>query len=200
MNVVDISSWQEWGEDRWQRLKDSGTEGVIIKIGEWDKLDDWFVTHVNNAVAFGLKYGVYYYGHASSRAEAVKEADTVAAWLKEYLRGETPELGIWYDAEDDMLLNGRDSVTDICMAFLNRLTDYGHQYEGIYSSWNWLSKEGAHHIDVDATPGYVPIWVAQYNRRCDLLDEYADRVRIWQYTDSFEGDSLDGDEYYTEEG
>ena len=29
------------------------------------------------------------------------------------------------------------------MTFLNRLTDYGHQYQGIYASWNWLSKDGA---------------------------------------------------------
>ena len=111
------------------------------------------------------------------------------------LRGETPELGIWYDAESTRMTTG--DVTETCMAFLNRLTDYGHQYQGIYASWNWLSKDGAHYIDVDALPDYVPIWVAQYSKHDDLSDEYPGRVRIWQYSDCF-GDDLpyDADIYY----
>lgn len=194
MKVIDISAWQT--EIDWQGLVDSGVDGVILKIGQEDNLDDMFVEHVNHAVEYGLKYGVYYYAKACNYDEAVREADIVASWLKEYLRGETPELGIWYDAESPkMLLNG-DDITSVCMAFLNRLTDYGHQYQGIYSSWNWLSKEGAHHIHIDDLPEYVPIWVAQYSSHCDLKDEYPDRVRIWQYTDSLYGMSLDGNIYY----
>lgn len=194
MKVIDISAWQT--EIDWQGLVDSGVEGVILKIGQEDNLDDMFVEHVNHAVEYGLKYGVYYYAKACNYDEAVREADIVASWLKEYLRGETPELGIWYDAESPkMLLNG-DDITSVCMAFLNQLTNYGHQYQGIYSSWNWLSKEGAHHIHIDDLPEYVPIWVAQYSSHCDLKDEYPDRVRIWQYTDGLYGMSLDGDIYY----
>lgn len=194
MKVIDISAWQT--EIDWQGLVDSGVDGVILKIGQEDNLDDMFVEHVNHAVEYGLKYGVYYYAKACNYDEAVREADIVASWLKEYLRGETPELGIWYDAESPkMLLNG-DDITSVCMAFLNQLTNYGHQYQGIYSSWNWLSKEGAHHIHIDDLPEYVPIWVAQYSSHCDLKDEYPDRVRIWQYTDSLYGMSLDGDIYY----
>ena len=196
MKVIDISAWQT--EIDWQGLVDSGVEGVILKIGQEDNLDDMFVEHVNHAVEYGLKYGVYYYAKACNYDEAVREADIVASWLKEYLRGETPELGIWYDAESPkMLLNG-DDITSVCMAFLNQLTNYGHQYQGIYSSWNWLSKEGAHHIHNDDLPEYVPIWVAQYSSHCDLKDEYHDRVRIWQYTDSLYGMSLDGDIYYND--
>ena len=90
-------------------------------------------------------------------------------------------------------------VTETCMAFLNRLTDYGHQYQGIYASWNWLSKDGAHYIDVDALPDYVPIWSAQYNSHDDLSDEYPRRVRIWQYSDHFSNElPYDADEYYNE--
>ena len=154
-----------------------------------------FVEHVNHAVEYGLKYGVYYYAHACTHDEAVREADTVAAWLTEYLRGETPELGIWYDAESTHMTTG--DVTEVCMAFLNRLTDYGHQYEGIYAAWNWLSKDGAHYIDVDALPDYVPLWSAQYNSHDDLNDEYPGRVRIWQYSDHFSNElPYDADIYY----
>lgn len=193
MKVVDISAWQEHVD--WQGLIDAGVDGVIIKLGERDTLDTMFVEHVNHAVEYGLKYGVYYYAHACTYDEAVREADTVAGWLKEYLRGETPELGIWYDAESKRMTAG--NVTANCMAFLNRLTDYGHQYQGIYASWNWLSKDGAHYIDVDALPDYVPLWSAQYNSRDDLSDEYPGRVRIWQYSDHFSDDlPYDADIYY----
>lgn len=193
MKVVDISAWQE--NVNWQGLIDAGIEGVIIKLGERDTLDSMFVEHVNHAVEYGLKYGVYYYAHACTHDEAVREADTVVTWLKEYLRGETPELGIWYDAESTRMTTG--DVTEVCMAFLNRLTDYGHQYEGIYAAWNWLSKDGAHYIDVDALPDYVPLWSAQYNSHDDLSDEYPRRVRIWQYSDHFSNElPYDADIYY----
>lgn len=190
MKIVDISGWQSNFD--WDYYVSLGVEGVIIKIGENNRLDSMFIEHVNNAVAHGLPYGIYYYTHASSYDEAVADADSVAGWISEYLNGQTPELGIWYDAEDTDMLNGDVAAT--CMTFLNRLTEYGHQYQGIYASWNWLSKEGAHYIDVDSLPEYVPLWSAQYNSHNDLSDEYPGRVRIWQYTDNFYG--VDGDVYY----
>lgn len=190
MKIVDISGWQDNFD--WDYFVSLGVEGVIIKIGENNCLDSMFVEHVNNAVAHGLPYGIYYYTHASSYDEAVADADSVAGWISEYLNRKTPELGIWYDAEDTDMLSGDVAAT--CMTFLNRLTEYGHQYQGIYASWNWLSKEGAHYVDVDSLPEYVPLWSAQYNSHDDLNDEYPGRVRIWQYTDNFYG--VDGDVYY----
>lgn len=201
MNVIDISAWQENVD--WQALKDTGVEGVILKIGEKRHLDDMFVTHVNNAVKYGFKYGVYYYGRAYTEDMAIEEADIVAGWLKEYLRGETPELGIWYDAEDDDMLNG--DVTKVCMTFLNQLTNYGHQYQGIYASWDWLSAEGSHYIHIEELPNYVPYWVANYGSgntfetACKdyLKEEYPDNIiRIHQFTDNLDGFGFDANIYY----
>lgn len=196
MKVVDISAWQD--EVDWEGLKNSGVEGVIIKIGEGSYLDEMFVEHVNHAVEYGLKYGVYYYARAWTEGMAIEEADIVARWLKEYLRGETPELGIWYDVEAQSMLNG--DVTASCMAFLNRLTDFGHQYQGIYASWDWLSKEGSHYIDMDRLPDYVPYWTAQYYRENSLKEEYPNKIiRMWQYTDHYSDElPYDGDIYYEE--
>lgn len=119
MKVIDISAWQT--EIDWQALADTGIEGVILKIGERSSLDNMFVEHINHAVEYGLQYGVYYFAHACTYDEAVAEADQVAAWLKEYLRGETPPLGIWYDAESNRMLNG--DVTECCRAVINQLTN-----------------------------------------------------------------------------
>ena len=201
MKVIDISAWQE--DVDWQALVDAGIEGVILKIGERSSLDAMFVEHVNRAVEYGLQYGVYYFAHACTYDEAVREADQVADWLKEYLRGETPPLGIWYDAESERMLSG--DVTACCMAFLNRLTDYGHQYNGIYSGWDWFSAEGAHHIHIEELPDYVPLWVANYGNgntfetasKDYLKEEYPDRIiRMHQFTDNLAGFGFDASIYY----
>ena len=104
MKVFDISSWQENVD--WDAVVAEGIEGVILKIGERSTLDEMFVDHVNAAVAHGLKYGVYFYAHACTHDEAIREAEQVNAWLQEYLDGKTPELGIWYDAESDRMTDG----------------------------------------------------------------------------------------------
>jgi len=201
MRVIDISAWQENVD--WQALVDAGVEGVILKIGEGCRLDDMFVEHVNHAVEYGLQYGVYFFAHAASYDEAVNEADTVADWLQEYLRGETPALGIWYDAESEDMLEG--DVTESCRAFINRLTEYGHQYNGIYASWNWLSAEGAHHIRIEDLPEYVPYWVANYGKgntfdnpcKDYLKEEYPDNIiRMHQFTDNLDGFGYDANIYY----
>ena len=182
MKVFDISSWQENVD--WDAVVAEGIEGVILKIGERSTLDEMFIDHVNAAVAHGMKYGIYYYAHACTHDEAVREAEQVNEWLQEYLAGVTPELGIWYDAESDRMTSG--DVTDTCAAFLNRMTDFGYTYIGIYASWNWLSAEGAHLIDIDSLPSYVPYWVAQYNSHNDLADKYPNAaIRIWQYSDHY---------------
>lgn len=196
MKLIDISAWQE--EIDWNGLQEEGIEGVIIKIGEYDELDEMFVEHVNNAVAYGFKYGVYIYAHASNETEAEYEAHTVDEWLKEYLRGETPELGIWYDAEDDDMQSEGNNVASICMAFVNKMTELGYTYVGIYSSWNWFSEEGSNILPIQDVPNYVPIWVAQYSSHNDLLDEQPEKnIMVWQYSDCYSDEfPYDADEYY----
>lgn len=179
MKVIDLSAWQESVD--WEAVKAAGVEGVILKLGERDQLDGMFIRHVNNAVANDLAYGVYYYAHATGSAEARHEAEQADAWIKEYLRGENPRLGIWYDAEDSGMLAG--DVTASCSAFVADLNDRGYDYVGIYSSYNWLTS-GV--IDTSRLADYVPYWVAQYNSANSFKAEYPNkRVRIWQYTDHF---------------
>lgn len=194
MKVIDISAWQEWID--WQAVKDAGIEGVILKIGEHYNLDEKFIEHVNNAVAYGLRYGVYYYGHASSINEAITEANWVDKQIKTYLNGQNPPLGIWYDAEDKDMLEGSLNVVYPIANFISTLLDKGYNYVGLYSSYNWLTNI----IDLSALPDYVPIWSAQYGySENSFAVENPNRIcRIWQYTDCEEiGDmKLDCNIYY----
>lgn len=176
MKVIDLSAWQQ--SVPWESVKAADVCGAVLKLGERDRLDSMFVTHVNNAVAFGLTYGVYYFAHATSPEEARCEAAWVDAQLKNYLRGENPPIGIWYDAEDSDMRHG--DVTAACSAFVSELNARGYVYVGIYSSYYWLTS-GV--IDTTQLADYVPYWVAQYNKEDSFKKEHPNKiVRMWQYT------------------
>ena len=178
MKVIDISAWQEHID--WQAVKDAGIEGVIIKIGEGVNLDEMFFEHVNNAVNYGLKYGIYYYAHANSVDEARREAYIVDQWLKTYIRGENPSLGIWYDAEDKDMLEGHLNVVYPIANFVHTLREAGYNYVGVYTSYNWLTNV----IDLQPLPLDVPIWVAQYYKENSFKQEHPEHIcKMWQYTD-----------------
>ena len=49
-----------------------------------------FITHVNNAVAYNLPYGIYYYAHAAIIDKAITEANWVDKQIKTYLNGQNP--------------------------------------------------------------------------------------------------------------
>lgn len=192
MKIVDISAWQT--DIDWRALKNYGIGGVIIKLGEGGTMDEMFCEHANNAVANGLPFGVYYYGHACTIDAARREAHTVDNWLTTYLSKE-PELGIWYDAEDKSMLNGVNNVVYPIANFIHTLREAGYKYVGVYSSYNWLTNV----IDLEPLPKDIPIWVAQYYVKNDFKEEHPERVcKIWQYTDREQigGMTLDCNIYY----
>lgn len=191
--VVDISAWQE--NLNWQALKRADIKGVIIKIGEYHHLDDMFITHVNNAVAYNLSYGIYYYAHAATIDEAIAEANWVDMQIKTYLNGQNPPLGIWYDAEDTSMLKYNINVAYLIGNFINRLNKLNYNYVGLYSSYNWLTNI----IDLNLLADYVPIWTAQYYHENSFKLEYPNRIcKIWQYTNCEQIDDicLDCNIYY----
>ena len=194
MKVIDISAWQE--NIDWKAVKDIGIGGVIIKIGEKTHLDDMFITHVNNAVTYNLPYGIYYYAHASTIDEAIAEANWVDKQIKTYLNGKNPELGIWYDAEDESMFKNNINVAYMIGNFINRLNELNYNYVGLYSSYNWLTNI----IDLNLLADYIPIWMAQYRyHENSFAVENPNRIcRLWQYTDSEQiGDmQLDCNIYY----
>lgn len=174
---VDISSWQVYMD--WNRLAEE-FDGVILKLGQGHHLDDMFISHVNNAVAHNMPYGVYYYSTARNESEAVEEAEQTDAWLKEYLRGENPEYGIWADVEDRVI--PLYNVTNIAMAYINTLWAKGYNYVGLYSSWNWLENYFDHNVIKD-----VAIWSAQYSYHENSLKvDHPDwHIKLWQFTEYY---------------
>jgi len=181
MKGIDISAWQS-GID-WQAMKDAGIEFVIIKIGQGGRLDEMFQDHMQNAAAFGMKIGVYVYSVARSLEEAIAEAD----WTATQIQTGLPEMGVWYDVEDEAIAQSGVDITALCAAFVMRLCTYGFNLVGVYSSYNWLTNGN---IQPERL-GDTPYWCAQYNHECNFENP---NLLLWQYTDSLNiaGTNFDG--------
>lgn len=146
---------------------------------------------VNNAVAYNLPYGIYYYAHTA----IIDKANWVDMQIKTYLNGQNPPLGIWYDAEDKSMLKNNINVAYMIGNFINRLNELNYNYVGLYSSYNWLTNI----IDLNLLADYIPIWSAQYYHENSFKLEYPNRIcKIWPYTDHKQIDDmiLDCNIYY----
>ena len=179
---IDISAWQE--DIDWQAVKDSGVEFVIIKLGQAFRQDPMFVDHINNAIAAGMKVGLYYYSTAINVTQAMSEAGWVQGMIDRLLNGQAPEMGVWYDVEDVSMRNA--DITGICKAFIEALPG-----AGVYSSYDWLTNGNIRVAEL----GDVPIWCAQYNSECNYRGS---GLTIWQYTDALDiaGIAFDGNVYF----
>ena len=117
---------------------------------------------------------MYYYSYARSVEDANKEADRTLAWLG----GHHPSLPVYYDLEDNYILQdpnfSKDKLAQIAQTFCNRMEAVGFK-SGIYANLNWLNN----YLDSPSLSGYDH-WVAQYNWRCDYAGSYS----FWQYSSS----------------
>ena len=170
---VDVSNFQ--GTIDWNQVKAAGIEFAILKVGPvYGKPDSTFERNATECERFGIPYGVYYYSYARSVADANKEADRTLAWLG----GHHPSLPVYYDLEDNYILQdpnfSKDKLAQIAQTFCNRMEAVGFK-SGIYANLNWLNN----YLDSPSLNGYDH-WVAQYNWRCDYAGSYS----FWQYSSS----------------
>ena len=170
---IDISNYQ--GTVDWDMVKAAGIDFAILRVGPvYGKPDDSFERNAAECERLSIPYGVYYYSYARSVADANKEADRTLAWLG----GHHPSLPVYYDLEDNYILQdpnfSKDKLAQIAQAFCNRMEAVGFK-SGIYANLNWLNN----YLDSPSLSGYDH-WVAQYNWRCDYAGSYS----FWQYSNS----------------
>ena len=170
---IDVSNHQ--GTVDWNKVKAAGIDFAILKVGPvYGKPDDSFERNAAECERLGIPYGVYYYSYARSVEDANKEADRTLAWLG----GHHPSLPVYYDLEDNYILQdpnfSKDKLAQIAQTFCNRMEAVGFK-SGIYANLNWLNN----YLDSPSLSGYDH-WVAQYNWRCDYTGSYS----FWQYSSS----------------
>ena len=170
---IDVSNHQ--GTVDWNKVKAAGIDFAILKVGPvYGKPDDSFERNAAECERLGIPYGVYYYSYARSVEDANKEADRTLAWLG----GHHPSLPVYYDLEDNYILQdpnfSKDKLAQIAQTFCNRMEAVGFK-SGIYANLNWLNN----YLDSPSLSGYDH-WVAQYNWRCDYVGSYS----FWQHSSS----------------
>lgn len=176
---VDVSAYQ--GEIDWQKVKASGIDFAIIRLGyrgyESGKLveDKYARDNLKNAKAAGLRIGAYFF----SQALNISETDGEIAFMLEILGDTVLDMPIVLDWEipastaRTASMDGQ-TLTQIQQHFCATMESKGYQ-PMIY--FNWHQSENLYTLS--ELEDY-PFWLALYQDRMT----YPWRVEMWQWTSS----------------
>jgi len=197
-NGIDVSKWQ--GKIDWKRVKASGIEFAIIRIGyraENGKIykDECADYNIQQAVKNNILVGVYFFSTAVNKKEAKAEAEWTANTIKSY----PVSYPVVYDCEGYENTDSRmhsltkEQRTDNAISFLSTIEQKG--YSGMFyaalgdikNSVNW---------DMTRLESSYKIWVAHYPSVTYpkvLNPDYDGKYDMWQYTHKGEVDGIKGD-------
>lgn len=195
MRVFDISFWQS--DDIVKHLVNLGADGIILRLGltfgGMPELDEKYAMFLEQVRSYGLPCGLYYYSKMNNYELARAEAQFINDKVYEfYGNDDEPELGVWWDMEDNVTkING---IHEMTMYGIDTLLNWGFHKVGIYAGYFYFYD----YLDLDdIEQRQIPVWVANYAQKNYLLEE---RPHLnhhgWQFTETYDGNSLDGNEWY----
>lgn len=179
--VIDVSEWQ--GQIDWQKAKNDGVEGAIIRISYgWDNgFDKQALRNISECKRLGIPFGIYSYSYAYDSTTAAYEGDDMVNLLRQ--AGVQPgdlSYPVFYDLEK-WTWTGHTPPTSPSV------------YDGIVNAWYAkLQAAGYTNLSVYSYTSYLDTalnsanirnktrWVASYGARTNF--PYAANDRGWQYT------------------
>ena len=186
--IIDVSSHN--GDINWKKVKESGIDGAMIRLGYrgyGDATiveDECFQKNIAGAKDAGLKVGVYFFSQATTTKEAIEEAE----YVTEKIWGRGVSLPVAFDMEPFMgnerfINHDIKSKTEMADAFLKVISKFG--YEPIlYGNPDWMAND----VDISKLTAY-PIWLAHYT----YSTEWPYMFRMWQFTSQGHVDGIHGD-------
>ena len=171
---IDVSEFQT--NVNWNKVKQDGIKFAIIRCGygmDYTSQDDAeFARNIKECERLNIPFGIYLMSYANTVEKARSEAQHILRLTK----GHNPELGLWYDVEDNNTSGSvsKETLTNIINTFCNTIKNAGYKV-GVYASLNWLENK----IEKTIKDNY-DIWVAQYYSKC----EYEGKYIMWQHTSS----------------
>lgn len=182
---IDVSRYQ--GDIDYNKVKDSGVEFVMIRIGVQAgvkrdlSIDSFYEKNIKNAKDAGLKVGVYLYSTATNGKTAKEQAE----WVIKALNGYTLDFPIAFDWENWLYIREYEiSLYDLSQAYLSfaetiekngyKAMLYGSKY---YLENMWMDK------------GSYPVWLAHYTKNTNYNGNYI----MWQHSSIGEVDGISGD-------
>lgn len=180
---IDVSKHQ--GKIDWKKVKASGVQFVILRAGYGqNNIDDRFKENIKNALAVGLKVGVYWFSYAYTTGMAKKEAE----YCLKAVKGYDIALPIFFDWEYDSMEYAKkhganctkDLITSMSLAFCQAVKKAGY-IAGYYENPDYLKN----HIYQDKLKGF-DFWLAHYTKTKSMTCD------IWQYSDSGKVEGISG--------
>lgn len=168
---IDISRHQ--GDFNLTQAKAEGVQFVIIKAGGGDDglyKDSQFENNYAKAKKNEIPCGSYFFGAALTVERAKEEADKFLSLLS----GKQFEMPVYYDVEGRMLDLDKNLLTDIILAFCERVESAGY-FTGIYGNPYSFNTR----ID-DNRISHFCHWVAYWAKSKPILASGME-VGIWQY-------------------
>ncbi len=188
--VIDVSEHN--GKINWQKVKDAGIDGAIIRLG-WGYLgeDEYFEYNISECNRLGIPYGLYLYSYAYDKNFAYAEAEGTA----EMLKGVDLNLSypFYYDIENfkpwnDNGVTRKPPTTvkeyeSIIATYIKTLSQLDSRLNGkihVYSYRSYLNKE------LDSPNVILPYvsWAAEYGPTLQFTNQYYKGAQGWQYTSS----------------
>lgn len=187
---IDISSYS--GDIDWQKVKDSGVDFAMIRIGgrgygDEGTLysDDRAIEYINGAKSVGIKVGGYFFSQAINAKEAVEEADYVKSILGD-IKLDYPMAYDWEIIKDDEARTDNVTpaeATECAKAFCERVKEHGYT-PIIYSP----SRELYFKYDLTQLSD-IDIWYCEYSNTPEFYYEFS----MWQYSCNGSVDGINGD-------
>lgn len=190
--VIDVSEWQ--GDIDWQKAKNAGVEGAIIRIsfGWGNGYDKKALRNISECKRLGIPFGIYMYSYAENSGNAASEGADVASLLRK--AGVNPgdlKYPVYYDLEA-WSWTGHAHPTSpavydgIVNAWFNQLRSAGYNNLAVYSYTSYLNKE-LNSSNIHAKTR----WVAQYGARMGYT-AWSSNDRGWQYSSSAHINGISG--------
>lgn len=186
---IDVSEYQ--GNIDWEKVKKSGIEFAIIRIGYrgYGKngnivLDSKFEENYKKAIENGIDVGVYFFSQAINTDEVKEEID----FILKNIEGKEIKYPITFDLEKIKNDTARtdnltfEEITNMTMEFCKIINNNGY-IASIYGN----SKTFTTKMKLDLFNDYNK-WYADYQKK----PLYPYEFNMWQYTETGHVDGIDG--------
>lgn len=170
-NCIDVSEWN--GDIDWEAAKADDVKFAFIRAGfgqDYESQDDkYFHINMAEALAAGVKVGVYFYSYATTEEQAIGEAEHCRRLIEPYK--DKISFPIFYDIEESKI---EHSISKTVPAFINYMNEHGYN-AGVYLSVAWFDD---YFSDIDCSYFWMASWGSN-DGRPHTKPQWCD---IWQYT------------------
>lgn len=170
-NCIDVSEWN--GDINWEAAKNDDVTYAFIRAGfgrDYESQDDkYFHINMENALAAGVKVGVYFYSYATSAEDAISEAEHCCRLIEPYK--DKISFPVFYDIEEARI---ESHIAETVPAFIEYMNAHGYN-AGCYLSVSWFD---SYFRDIDCSYFWMASWGSD-DGKPHTKPQWCD---VWQYT------------------